>query len=343
MVTSGSSANGVRDVSPYLRVQAESLEEIGWSVRYSLVDDRRSFGGIRRNARRLVEEVNSSCPGVVHAQFGSVIAGIACCSRQAAPLVISLCGSDLLGSFNSGITLRLRDSAARFISIAAADRAAALVVKSQNLFDRLPPRLQRNAVILPNGVDVKRFFPKPQVECRSQLGWRMGSKIILFNAGLGENQRAKNLPLAQATISAVRRSFPDVCFQIISNTGYELMPILLNAADCLLVTSFSEGSANLPKEAMACGLPVVSVPCGDASERLATTHPGSVCPYNPDVLGQAIREVLSSERRSNGPEQLVVQGLTSPQVARRLVDIYASVQLRGRTTYEAVEQRARLA
>jgi teichuronic acid biosynthesis glycosyltransferase TuaC len=343
MVASGSPANGMCDVSPYLRVQAESLEEIGWNVRYCLVDDRRSFGGILRNARRLAEEVNRSRPGVVHAQFGSVIAGIACCSRQAVPLVISFCGSDLLGSFNFGIRLRLRDWAARFISIAAAGRAAVLIIKSQNLLDRLPTRLQRNAVILPNGVDVKRFFPRPQMECRSQLGWSMRSKIILFNAGLGENQQAKNLPLAQATVSAVRQSFPDVYFQIISDTNHELMPVLLNAADCLLVTSFSEGSANLPKEAMACGLPVVSVPCGDASERLATTHPGSVCPYDPSALSQAIKEVFSSGKRSNGPEQLVAQELMSQQVARRLVDIYSSVQLRGRTSCEAGEQCVRCA
>ncbi len=326
MVTSGSSTNGNRDISPFVQVQVESLEEIGWTVHYGLVDDRRSAGGIMRNTRRLTDDVRRLQPGVVHAQFGSVIAAIACRIRGVTPLVISFCGSDLLGSFNSGSASWVRDRAARLISLATARRAAALIVKSKNLYEGLPQRLRRKAVLLPNGVDVSRFFPLPQRECRCQLGWSARSKIVLFNASVGVNQRVKNLPLARATVDLVRQSIPDVCLKVISNTSHDLLPVVLSAADCLLVTSFSEGSANLPKEAMACGLPVVSVPCGDAIERLRDTHPGSVCSYDACALSEAVKEVLTSAKRSNGPEELVAQGLTSAQVAQGLVKIYVRAQ-----------------
>jgi glycosyltransferase involved in cell wall biosynthesis len=101
---------------------------------------------------------------------------------------------------------------------------------------------------------------------------------------------------------------------------------MLNAADCLLVTSLHEGSPNIVKEAMACNLPVVSVPCGDVVERLEKTYPGSIRPYDAAALAGAIYEVLKTGRRSNGREQIVIQGLTLAKIAERLVQIYRHVQ-----------------
>ena len=46
------------------------------------------------------------------------------------------------------------------------------------------------------------------------------------------------------------------------------VPDLMNAADCLLVTSDAEGSPTMVQEALATNLPVVSVDVGDIAERL---------------------------------------------------------------------------
>ena len=56
------------------------------------------------------------------------------------------------------------------------------------------------------------------------------------------------------------------------------VPLILNASDALLVTSRYEGSPNIVKEAMACGLPVVTVPVGDVAERLAGVSPSWIVP-----------------------------------------------------------------
>lgn len=77
---------------------------------------------------------------------------------------------------------------------------------------------------------------------------------------------------------------------------------------------------------MACDLPVVSVPCGDVSERLEGTRPGGVCTYDAVSLADAIKEVFKAGCRSNGLEQLVAQGLSSTAVAERLSTLYSSVQ-----------------
>ena len=103
------------------------------------------------------------------------------------------------------------------------------------------------------------------------------------------------------------------------------MPVMLNAADCLLVTSFHEGSPNLVKEAMACGLPIVSVPCGDVTERLTTLRVGQVCPFEARALGDALVDYLRAGSRSQGRSALVAQGLDSASVARRLLALFRRV------------------
>ena len=44
-----------------------------------------------------------------------------------------------------------------------------------------------------------------------------------------------------------------------------------NSVDCLILTSFHEGSPNVIKEAMACNLPIVSTKVGDVEEIINKT------------------------------------------------------------------------
>jgi glycosyltransferase involved in cell wall biosynthesis len=163
-------------------------------------------------------------------------------------------------------------------------------------------------------------------ECREKLGWNKHSQIVLFNGSIDDNQISKNPALARATIGVLSKTVPDVILHVLSNASHAEVPIIMNAADCLLVTSLHEGSPNIVKEAMACNLPVVSVPCGDVAERLKLTCPGSICPYDARILAGAIEQVLESASRSNGRDQLIAQGLTAANVAHRLIETYQQVQ-----------------
>jgi glycosyltransferase involved in cell wall biosynthesis len=245
------------------------------------------------------------------------------------PLIVSFCGSDLLGSPVSGVLWRIREACSRAIGFWAARRASAIIVKSQNLFHALPTDLQDRAEVLPNGVDVNTFLPMDRDECRARLGWDKKSKIILFDAcwnGERQGRNRKNPALARATVDLLAKSIPDLHLFMMSNVPHKEIPLMMNAADCLLVTSLQEGSANLIKEAMACNLPVISVPCGDVVERLSRTSPGGIRPYNAAALAQCVHAVISTGRRSNGREQLTLQNLTTVQVAERLMQIYQQVQ-----------------
>jgi len=223
------------------------------------------------------------------------------------------------------MTWWLRGKAGRAIGIAAARHASAIIVKSRNLLEALPKELSSKATILPNGVDTEFFYPMDLFECRRRLDWPHNAKIVLFNASHGDNAPSKNPELARKVLMHASSSVPGVTMKIMSNNSQDEVRLMLNAADCLLVTSLHEGSPNVVKEAMACNLPVVSVNCGNVAERLRAVVPGAVCGYDPQALAREISEVLTRSVRSNGLEELESQGLSARAVAQQLINLYCGV------------------
>jgi glycosyltransferase involved in cell wall biosynthesis len=331
MISAGEFIHGVPRTWTFVETQAMSLTDLGWAVTLSVVDDRTSIRGIARNVWRLRAEVARSGAEVVHAQYGSVTAVVADAARGALPLVISFCGEDLLGTPEPGLLWHMRSWASRSIGLMAAWRAQSLVVKSRNLLSALPAPLRSRAEIIPNGVDEKVFAPLSRADARSKLGWSESQPVVLFYAGIGVHKRSKNLPLAEATMLELRQSHPLAKLDTFSSIPQADVALKMNAADCLLVTSIQEGSPNIAKEAMACNLPVVTVPCGDVEERLASVHPGCVAPYDAAQLARAIRQVLDRGERSNGRDELVRQGLTARAVAAQLGRFYD--RSRGETSF----------
>jgi glycosyltransferase involved in cell wall biosynthesis len=100
----------------------------------------------------------------------------------------------------------------------------------------------------------------------------------------------------------------------------ERVPIFLNAADCLLLTSPWEGSPNIVKEAVACNLAVVSVDVGDVREQLAGVNPSRIVSTVPEEIARGVLEIVSSPSRSNGREKL--KAISSDTVAQRILAVY---------------------
>lgn len=327
LISAGKFIDGTPYTWTWAETQAKSLADLGWDVKLSLVDDRTSIRGIARNVRRLRAEIASSGAEIVHALYGTVTAVIANAARGALPLMISFCGPDLLDTPEPGLLWHVRTRISYLVGLVAACRAQSLVVKSRNLLTALPPTLRSRAEIIPNGVDDKLFAPLNRADARCDLGWSESQPIVLFNAGGNKPRRVKNLPLAERTMAKVRESYPTARLEILGSSPQADVALKMSAADCLLVTSLHEGSPNIVKEAMACNLPVVTVPCGDVQERLAAVQPGCVASYDAVQLASSIRRVLERGGRSNGYDELIRQGLTAHEVAAQLSRLYE--RLRG--------------
>jgi len=74
---------------------------------------------------------------------------------------------------------------------------------------------------------------------------------------------------------------------------------------------------------MACNLPVVTVRCGDVSERLKNVFPGEVVNNRePKAIANTILKVSKLGKKSNGRKEIKKQKLNITGISRSLIAIY---------------------
>jgi glycosyltransferase involved in cell wall biosynthesis len=258
-------------------------------------------------------------PTVIHAHFGTMTALFSAVAAGSLPLVITYRGSDLNRSPPSyRWQAKVRAALGRLFSQLAALRAQRIVCVSRQLRNRLWWR-RGLVTILPTGVDPEVFRPEPRALARRRLGWSDAERVVLFNAGYDAS--VKRLDLAKAAVECARRDLTAVRLEILDGSVRPaLIPDLMNAADCLLLTSVSEGSPTVVQEALACDLPVVSVEVGDVTERLRGVRDSTVSACDAAALGRALVKMLEPPRRSNGRSKIAE--FSSRRIAADLTEIY---------------------
>lgn len=303
----------------FARRQADTLrEQESVHVECFYLKSRTSPRVLWQEARRFREALSRIQPEVVHAHFGTVTAMFSVLLSGRVPVMITFRGSDLnVVPRTNGMRARL----GRVLSQLAALRAARIVCVSRGLRDRLWWR-RRRVTVLPSGVDTEKFAPVPRSEARQRLGWPEETKVVLFNAG--HDPLNKRLDLAEATIEALGRQAGPIRLEILNGKmepGH--VPLLMNAADCLLVTSDAEGSPTVVQEALSTNLPVVSVVVGDVAERLRDIWPSAVTTRDPRFLASALTTVLNAGQRSNGRSR--AGEFCAERIAAELARLYEEI------------------
>jgi len=309
---------GSRDASyDFARRDALALKTVGVDVRLFVLVSRTSLPSLLRDYWHLRREIRAWSPHLIHAHYGTVTAFLCACATRL-PLVLTFQGSDLNGDPSISV---LRSKLGHLMSHLAVLRAHHVLCVSEQLRTRLWWRHERISVC-PNGVNLRLYCPQPRDEARSRLQWDLRERIVLFNAG--GNPKVKNQNLAEAAIQSAAKICGDIRLVILDGTAPpEQIPVLLNAADCLLVTSVSEGSPRLVREALACNLPVVSVRVGDIEQQLRDVAPSALVDADAGQLGAALAKILERRQRSNGRES--VRPLATERVADRMGSLYRTV------------------
>ncbi len=297
--------------------QIASVGEAGAETRVLHVD-RARLGGLRAYrglGRALRHAVARERPDVVHVMYGGVMAGIATSVVRDQPVLVSFCGSDVLGG-GGGVSEKLGVLASR----RAARRAAGVVVKSRALLGGLPALDPSRSWILPNGVDLSAFAPRDRTICQAELGLDEGRRHILFPAS--PQRPEKRFALAQAAVAALGPAHRAE-LHALDGQPRERVVTWLNAVDVVLMTSAYEGSPNAIKEALACDAPVVSVDVGDVAERIAGIAGCHLAAATPEDLAAKLALALSRGGRVAARDHVLE--LSRERVAQRLCEIYAQL------------------
>jgi glycosyltransferase involved in cell wall biosynthesis len=306
----------------FVAAQVESLRDAGVEIGMLHLARRDNGRRVYRNlAQRIPDVVRETEPDVLHVMYGGVIADVATRVVRDRPVIVSFCGSDLLGGDAAGIVQHLATRYSMLASRRAAHRAAGIIVKARNLWDALPETVDRTRVwIVPNGVDLAHFHPRARSACRRLLGWVDDQRHVLFPAN--PRRPEKRFTLAEAAITSLNGT-GRIQLHALTGVPHDRVPIWINAADAVILTSTHEGSPNAVKEALACNVPVVSTDVGDVRERLTGIEGCFVAEPTPADLAAKLALVLERRERVDARERIADLALDA--VAHRIIDVYRQV------------------
>ncbi len=294
----------------FFRQQIEILESKGVNCTVCVVPGAKQIDGQMAEKRGIKEyiqylpkvrrELRQGEYDIIHANYG--LTAPYAVTQFRLPVVLTLWGSDVVG-FDGLVTK------------ACAWQADVVTVRSIEMRELLG---QRDAAIVPSGVNLDLFQPINRTKAKKKVGWDADGTYVLFP--YSSSYERKNYPLAKRVVeNASDKLGNDLSLQTISGIDHKEMPYYMNAADCVLLTSDHEGSPNTVKEAMACNVPIVSTDVGDVRERLDGVTPGGVGGTERELV-DLVCEVVASGEQSNGRE--AVRDVSWDRIGDQILDLY---------------------
>lgn len=290
--------------APFIIEQVDALRQVGCEVDcFGIVG--KGIKGYLSAFNALRNKIKSFRPEIIHAHYG--LSGLLANLQRSVPVVTTYHGSDI----NLPNVLRMSKIAMKL--------SAWNILVSQRNVDIARPK--KKYILLPCGVNLLNYVEEDICAIKQKLNWNPPKKYILF-AGAFDN-KVKNAKLAQDSVSLLENA------ELIELKGYtrEQVIALFYAVDAFLMTSFTEGSPQVVKEAMACGCPIVSVDVGDVAEVVQGLEGCYIAERNPQDIASKLQESLSLKTRTKGRERIIELGLTNDLVAKKLVEIYEEVMM----------------
>ena len=307
--------------APFVEEQARALLQQGCEVVFFGVQGKGIWGYLSclPALRRAIQQHQ---PDLIHAHYG--LSGLLANLQRLVPGVTTYHGSDIN-----------KPNIVRFSGIAMRLSAQNIFVSQRNVTLALSPnslityRLKKRCTLLPCGVNIPKPWSEMQTQRVEQLTlnqWVQGKlndgvKHVLFAGAF--NNEVKDPELAKAAIHELASE--GVKVELIELKGFnrDQVNALMYNCDALLMTSKTEGSPQVIKEAMVCGCPIVSVDVGDVAERVEGVEGCYVVrTREPKDIAAALQQALAFSGKTNGREKIMEMGLSNEQVAERLMAIY---------------------
>ncbi|MGA2670067.1 MAG: glycosyltransferase family 4 protein [Dehalococcoidia bacterium] len=285
----------------FVRKQVESLRKQGVDIDVFFVNGRKNVLNYLWAFPRLWIRLLTKRYDLVHAHY--VLSGLIARAQFLHPVVLTHHGPEVFRGWQGTVSRLLTP---------LVDRA---IVVSDEMKEK--GRLN-NSHVIPCGIDFELFSPIPQKQARGELNLPQDKKLVLW---AGEYFRPeKRFDIVKASIAQLERRTPDVQLVLVSGKPLSEVPKYMNACDVLLLVSDAEGSPMVIKEAMACNLPIVSVPAGDVPQVIEGTAGCYLCSQDPKDVAEKLEMALRWGQRTNGREK--IRHLENGNISRRIISIY---------------------
>jgi glycosyltransferase involved in cell wall biosynthesis len=289
----------------WVRDQIDEVRRLGVSVEvFSFPPGKSHYIPATRRLRGLLRRERFD---LIHAHYG--LAGWCARLAGARPLLVSFHGTDVRHWLVGPMSRRL---AWRVDLVAAVSRA---LFAAEDGRPGLPP--VPGSAVLPCGPDLGRFHPIPREQARDRLGLDPGGRYLLFpaNPTRPEKRHERAVSLAASCEAELLTG---------GSIDPDEMPLWVNAANAVVVTSEYEGFGLACLEALACDVPVLSTPVGISSFALAGL-PGTLCaPFDLETWSAAARPLLDApDPRVAGADRAAP--LSAQRMAERTIEAYRHI------------------
>jgi len=310
----------------FIAEQVRSLRSAGLDLDVIFFDPRETRLNYAMNWPRVVGAIGRGRYDIIHTHHTYTMIMVGAGKKltgSTTPVVLTVHESEILDRAGRTRTWHPTSQLRHFLPLKrfAAGQADFVVFVSRQLAAALPaPRPQE---VIPCGIDLVKFRPLAQAECRRRLGLPAPPRPIVFFPPNPRNRR-KRFELAQRAYDLVREESPDAVMVTGGHVDADEMPLYYNAADVTVQTSYCEASPTVVKEALACEVPVVSTDVGDTREVVEGVPHCWVCSEDPRELADRILSACG--HRATGARQRLLQlGLGLDQVAERMIRVYERV------------------
>lgn len=300
-----SSGNKTKGISPVVENQETSLIKHNICVEFFPINGRGSLGYLK-NVSKLSSKIRKENYDVIHAHYS--LSGFV--ATLATPFKNRIIAS-LMGTFRKG---SIKYYLVRFL---AKYRWKAVIVKSERMKTQIGIK---NAYLIPNGVQMEKFSNLPLRDgLRKRFGFHPDRKYVIFVSN--PERPEKNFALCNKAIGLLNDSRVELV-PVFDKSHDEVAKYML-AADVLMLTSFTEGSPNVIKEAMVANCPIVTANVGDVEYTIGNTEGCYIFnSFEPVDAAEKLRLALAYGTRTNGRERIISLGLDDNSIAKKIISIY---------------------
>jgi teichuronic acid biosynthesis glycosyltransferase TuaC len=293
------------DDAPYIKDQIVALRALGVSVDVLHIHRQKGKSTYLRVAWRLFQQsFQGDRYDLIHAYYGHC--GLLARLQFRYPVVVTFRGSDLLSR---------RDGA---IGRCVARLADGIIVMSEEMKSVAK---RSDASVIPFGVDLDLFAPQPVQDARDELKLPPAEKLVLFP--WNPARPVKRFDLVEEAVRMVRKKQDRVRLVAVYGEPHATVAKYMSACDVMVLASEHEGSPVAVREAMACGLPIVSVDVGDVHQIIANVEGCFLCKREASDIAEKVGEALSWGHRTDGLRKVKAAGAS--WAAEQVLEVYDSV------------------